>query len=134
VLLGVALCYGVGVSRVTFSMRLDEGLRGRLEARAVLEGRSLANLIERLLELGLGQVVTERDEGRVVAESRRTGVDVDRSVGEGDSRTPVLISSRSVTSCAAAENHVVGTKCLVCNEWPTVVREVKPDWKAGMKR
>ena len=118
---------------MTFSMRLDEGLRGRLEARAVLEGRSLANVIERLLELGLGQVVTERDEGRVVAESRRTGVDVDRSVGEGDSRTPVLISSRSVTSCAAAENHVPGVKCLVCDTWVRDVREVKTDFKKVVK-
>ena len=114
---------------MTFSMRLDEGLRGRLEERAVLEGRSLANVIERLLELGLGQVVTERsaavvDSGPVVQPSP-DGV----GLGRGEDARP----GRSVTSCAAAENHVPGVKCLVCDTWVRDVREVKTDFKKVVK-
>ena len=100
--------------RVHVSCRLDEGLVARIEARRLVEQRTLTNMLERLLSLGLGQVVTERDEGRVVAESRRTGVDVDRSVGEGDSRTPVLISSRSVTVCPNQRFHREGVFCKGC--------------------
>ena len=90
---------------MTFSLRLDEGLRGRLEERAVLEGRSLANLIERLLELGLGQVVTERD-GHLAATTGTPGLDEPLAAGS--------VASRSVTSCANVRFHRPGTFCKQC--------------------
>lgn len=52
------LCYAVGV-RVALSVRLDPGLHERLVERAVVERRSMTNMIELLLERGLGTVVTE---------------------------------------------------------------------------
>ena len=90
-------------------MRLDDGLRGRLEERAVLEGRSLANLIERLLELGLGTVVSERDlgNGGVADLLEKVGV------------APV-VSPRSVAAGFDAAP-------------AAVVREFKPDFKVGTK-
>lgn len=85
---------------MTFSMRLDEGLRARLEERAVLEGRSLANLIERLLELGLGQVVTERDG--------------DWQPGAGVIASLEAAPSRSVTICPNERFHRSGVFCKGC--------------------
>jgi hypothetical protein len=92
-------------------MRLDDGLRGRLEERAVLEGRSLANLIERLLELGLGTVVTERD-GHVAA---TTGIPVRDE--------PLAVASVVSRSVAAGFDAAPAA----------VVREFKPDFKVGTK-
>ena len=42
--------------RVLIGARIPEELRVVLQARASLEGRSFSNLVERLLELGLGVI------------------------------------------------------------------------------
>jgi hypothetical protein len=94
---------------VTFSLRLDEGLRLRLEERAVVEGRSLANMLERLLELGLGQVVTERDHAgqQMAAGDLGTRSEADKTVVHP-------VSSRSVTSCPNERFHRSGVFCKGC--------------------
>ena len=104
-------------------MRLDDGLRGRLEERAVLEGRSLANLIERLLELGLGTVVSERDQGnggRMAAGGSSPGPFAQSDGSTGASVVAPVVSPRSVAAGFDAAP-------------AAVVREFKPDFKVGTK-
>lgn len=111
----VLRCATVWDVRVHVSARLDEGLVARIVARAEVEQRTLTGMLERLLTLGLGTVVTERDGGGIVAESRRTVVDGYRSGSEGDSRTPASMASRSVTAvCGNERFHRVGVFCKTC--------------------
>lgn len=115
----VVCCGTLWFVRVRVGVRLPEGLLARVEERAVVEGRTLTGMVERLLFLGLGTVVTERDGGGVVAESRRTVVDGARSDGEGDSRTPVSVASRSVTAgCGRSGFHRAGVFCKSCGVTP----------------
>lgn len=86
---------GILVAVPTVSLRLTDSELALLREWAFGSRRSLQReIVFRLFD----GAVTERGEGRVVAESSRTGVDVDRSVGEGHSRTPAERSSRSVTA------------------------------------
>ena len=52
----VGHCGTVGFVSVRVSLRLPEALVERISVRAGLEGRSLSNMIERLLGLGVGVV------------------------------------------------------------------------------
>ena len=50
------VCTMFTVVRVLIGARIPEELRVVLQARARVEGRSFSNLVERLLELGLGVI------------------------------------------------------------------------------
>ena len=52
----VSHCGTIGSVSVRVSLRLPEALVERISVRAGLEGRSLSNMVERLLELGVGVV------------------------------------------------------------------------------
>lgn len=119
--------------KVTFSMRLDDGLRKRLEERATVEGRTLANLIERLLTLGLGTVVTERggesagQSGLARASGSLSGGDRPEDLGRV-SQPPLSVTPE--TCPFRFGGHNPGTKCEKCGgSFPVARREVKPDPK-----
>ena len=88
---------------------VDEALMARLVERATVEGRTLSNMVERLLSLGLGTVVTERE-----------GTDAPIATALDD------LSSRSVTieTCPKRAHHFA-FRCDVCGWLPP--REAKPD-------
>ena len=80
------------------SVALSEGMAARVRGQAELECRSVSNMLERLVVLGLAAVVTERDasDGLLrdpgVGASPRgpsDGVGVSRSVTAGPERMPV---------------------------------------------
>jgi len=113
--------------KVTFLMRLDEGLRRRLEERASMERRSLASLIERLLELGLGQMVEGREAGVALSGSARDGGEV------GSNPAPV---SRPSTICSREKTHgTSNSRCPECGWLPTQSgkKTFQPDFKPGTK-
>jgi hypothetical protein len=100
------------MARVHVSARLDEGLLLRVRERSVMEGRSFTNMVERLLGLGLGTVVTERDGSAGVASD--AGTPVGRLHGTAD-QAPA--PSRSVTAvCPNARMHRPGVYCKSCGE------------------
>ena len=95
--------------RVHVSARLDEGLVALIVERASVEQRSLTNMLERLLSLGLGQVVTERDE--MIAQVPEGVAAQEGKVQEG--LRPDR-ASRSVTICANERFHRPGVFCKAC--------------------
>lgn len=90
-------------------MNLTEELVARIRERALLEERSLSNTMERLIGLGLGTVVTERDQGTTLAPAAGE-VPHERAAGAAGSPRP----SRSVTVCPNERMHRPGVWCKVC--------------------
>ena len=111
------VCTMFTVVRVLIGARIPEELRVVLQSRAVLEGRSFSNLVERLLELGLGVI------GPVGP------VPCARAAFHGASECQECGWKPSVASPAAVAVPAAPVVVPVRD-----VREVKPDWKAGMKR
>ena len=114
------LWYIVAVS-VRVAARISDALAERIALRASVEMRSLSNMIERLLELGLGQVVTERDQG-AEGSGRQTGLSRAVVSGGGGSTESLSSlapsSSRSVTVCENERFHRSGTFCKQCGRVP----------------
>jgi hypothetical protein len=105
--------------RVHVSSRLSADVHARIVERALLEERSVSAMIERLLKLGLGTVVT----GEVGDE--RGG-----SAGSIPAPNGVTTSSSPVTTdvCLKAANHRPGSHCTACGEsFP--MRDFRPDPK-----
>lgn len=75
--------------------------------RARVEGRTLSNMVERLLSLGLGQVVDEGDGNS----GRRRSMDIAGS-------NPAAAPSPSSTSCPRANHHRRGEWCKACGVTP----------------
>jgi hypothetical protein len=110
------LWYTVAVS-VRVAARIPDVLAERIAARASSETRSLSNMIERLLELGLGQVVTERDQGEDGSDGRLGSAVASVPLG-GESTEPLTSpahsSPRSVTVCPNRRFHRSGVFCKAC--------------------
>jgi len=94
--------------KVPVSARLDEGLMARIVARAEVEQRTLTGMLERLLTLGLGTVVTERAEPSWMAPHLSV-------VGEGGLIPLAQTVARSVSvACESERFHRVGVFCKTC--------------------
>lgn len=109
------LWYIVAVS-VRVAARISDALAERIVLRASVEMRSLSNMIERLLELGLGQVVTDAvgvGDSRLGADGQSLGVE--STVG-GDSVSRGRPAS--VTVCPNVRFHRSGTFCKQCGRVP----------------
>ena len=93
--------------RVHVSARLDEGLWALIVERALVEQRTLTGMVERLLTLGLGQVVD--DERVVFSDGSFTETVV----------FPAVKASRHVPAvCPNERFHRPGTFCKQCGLVP----------------
>ena len=104
--------------RVLIGARIPEELRVVLQARARVEGRSFSNLVERLLELGLGVI---------------------GPVGPVPCARAAFHGASECQECGWKPTLEVFVTPVAVPAAPVVVpvrdvREVKPDRKAGMKR
>jgi hypothetical protein len=105
----VSVCvYGGGVAKEMMSCRIDSDLRVALAGEALSEGRSVANMLERVLadRYRRGAVLVERDSGDA------------GSVDEGPSRT-----YRSRTSRDGSEVSVTPISSRSASTEPAVVTE-----------
>jgi hypothetical protein len=118
-----ALCCIVLHMATRLTLSLSEGLAARVRERSVLEERSVSAMLERLVRLGLGTVVSERDQGngrRMAAEGSSLGPSAQSDGSTGTSVVAPVVSPRSVAAGFDAAP-------------AAAVREFKPDFKVGTK-
>lgn len=103
--------------RVHITARLDQGLVARIEARAEVEQRTLTGMLERLLTLGLGTVVTERADRVPQGDGALADglAHVSASAVDDLRESARVGTARSVTSvCENERFHRVGVFCKTC--------------------
>lgn len=106
------------VVRVKVSAKIPEELRDAMQERAAFEGRSFSNMLERLVGLGLGTVVSEAG----VTHPAGNGGEVYRG------SIPLVTAPVSLTAanCPVRQNHRSGSQCNTCKAvFPS--KEVTPD-------
>ncbi len=102
------------------SAKIPEELRDAMQERAALEGRSFSNMLERLVGLGLGTVVSEAG----VTHPAGNGGEV----YGGSTPSAAAPVSLTAANCPVRQNHRAGSRCNTCKTvFPS--KEVTPDWK-----
>ena len=125
-----ALCCIVLHMATRLTLSLSEGLAARVRERASVEGRSLSNMLERLVVLGLGAVVTERggtdpERGHMRAEVSQQASGASSSIQQTPPRSVTAVPERLPVS---------GGLVPPFDAVPSVARrEFKPDFKVGTK-
>lgn len=106
--------------RVHVSTRIAEDVHARIVERALVEERTLSAMIERLVRLGLGTVVTEREvPAQVINRDGAVGQPLGGSPGSTEGSSPPRSPSRSVTAvCSRAHMHRSGEWCKSCGVTP----------------
>jgi hypothetical protein len=107
------------------SCRIDAGLRDALVREAGEQGRSMANMLERLLadRYRRGAVLVERDQGAEGSNGRLGSAVASVPLGGGSTEplpSPALSSSRSASAVPAdgrcTMNTPKGVKCKFCGK------------------